>query len=155
MNAAVAIRRATADDRGFVRELGRSTARSSVSEHRTAPIDDVLLSFERLLDFAYARRHELLIAEIDGTRAGFILTLYDLPDEVTGTAQAFVAYTAVAEALRGRGIARALLDAAEISARALGLPHVSLMVTEENAHARALYDRAGYVTERRMMTKTL
>jgi len=155
MNAAVAIRRATADDRAFVRELGRDTARSSVSEHRPAAIDDVLLSFERLLDFAYARRHELLIAESDGAPAGFILTLYDLPDEVTGKPQAFVAYTAVLEELRGRGIARALLDAAELGARALGLPHVSLMVTEENAHARALYDRAGYATERRMMTKSL
>jgi ribosomal protein S18 acetylase RimI-like enzyme len=29
------------------------------------------------------------------------------------------------------------------------------MVTEDNTPARALYDSAGYVTERRMMTKAL
>jgi ribosomal protein S18 acetylase RimI-like enzyme len=32
---------------------------------------------------------------------------------------------------------------------------MSLMVTDENAAARALYERAGYVTERRLLCKPL
>ena len=32
---------------------------------------------------------------------------------------------------------------------------MALMVTEENAAARALYERAGYRTERRLLCKTL
>jgi len=35
------------------------------------------------------------------------------------------------------------------------LPYMSLMVTEENEAARALYERAGYVTERRLLSKPL
>jgi ribosomal protein S18 acetylase RimI-like enzyme len=54
-----------------------------------------------------------------------------------------------------RGIGRALLDAVEALARERGIPHLSLMVTDENAAARALYDRAGFATERRLLTKAL
>jgi ribosomal protein S18 acetylase RimI-like enzyme len=47
------------------------------------------------------------------------------------------------------------MEAAEAAARAAGLTYISLMVTEENRAARALYDRTGFLTERRMMTKRL
>ncbi|HTJ25696.1 MAG TPA: GNAT family N-acetyltransferase [Candidatus Limnocylindria bacterium] len=155
MNAAVAVRRGTRDERAFVRDLGRRSASSSVSSVRDARFDDVLLSFDRLLDFVFGRHHELLIADEDGSPVGFLVLLYDLPDEVTLTAQAFVAYTAVEPFARGRGVGRALLEAAEAAAREAGLQYVSLMVTEDNDAARALYDRAGFQTERRMMTKRL
>jgi ribosomal protein S18 acetylase RimI-like enzyme len=154
MNAAVAVRRGTVADRDFVREVGRRSATSSVSAVREARFDDVLVAFDRLLEFVYGRDHELLIAD-DGEPLGFLLMLYDLPDEVTLTEQAFIAYTAVEPFARGRGVGRALLDAAESLARARGLHSLSLMVTEDNAPARALYDHAGFVTERRMMTKPL
>jgi ribosomal protein S18 acetylase RimI-like enzyme len=155
MNTAVAVRRGQRGDRDFVRDLGRRSVLSSVSAVREARLDDVVTAFERLVDFVEGRRHELLIAEESGTRVGFLLLLYDIPDEVTLMEQAFVAYTAVEPAERGRGIGRALLDVAEEHARARGLAYVSLMVTEDNEFARRLYDGAGYGTERRMMTKRL
>jgi ribosomal protein S18 acetylase RimI-like enzyme len=155
VNATVVVRRGGIDDRDFVRDLGRRTATSSVSAVRIARYDDVIDSFERLAEFVYGRRHDLLIAEEEGERIGFLLLLYDVPDEVTATPQAFIAYTSVEPAARGRGAGRALLDAAEANAREAGIGYMSLMVTEDNASARALYDRAGFVTERRMMTKVL
>ena len=155
MNATIAVRRGERADRDFVRDLGRRSATSSISAVRVARYGDVIEAFERLADFVYGRRHELLIAEHDGTRAGFVLLLYDIPDEVTMAPQAFIAYMAVEPALRKLGVGRALLDAAEAHGRAAGLPHLSLMVTSENVPARALYDGAGYVTERLMLTKPL
>lgn len=156
MNTAVAVRPGTRDERDFVRDLGRRSASSSVSAVRYARHDDVIGAFERLIEYVFGRRHELLIAEDgDGTLLGFLVMLYDLPDEVTTTEQAFVAYTAVEPFARGRGVGRALMEAAEEAARKAGLRYVSLMVTEDNAAARALYDRAGFQTERRMMTKRL
>ncbi len=153
MSEGVAVRAGIGDDRAFVRELGQRTAGSSVSPLRAAPEGDVLDAFERLVEFVWSRRHEALIAEENGARVGFLLLLYDVPDEVTLQEQAFVAYTAVEPAAHGRGIGRALLRAAEECAAAHGLHYVSLMVTDENAPARALYEHAGFVTERRMLTK--
>jgi ribosomal protein S18 acetylase RimI-like enzyme len=156
MNTAVAVRPGTRDERDFVRDLGRRSASSSVSAVRDARYDDVLISFDRLIEYVFSRRHELLIAEDgDGTLLGFLLMLYDLPDEVTLTEQAFVAYTAVEPFARGRRVGSALMEAAEAAARVAGLTYISLMVTEENRAARALYDRTGFLTERRMMTKRL
>ena len=155
MKPAVTVRRGNRDDRDFVRDLGRRTATSSVSAVRIAKYDDVIDSVEKLAGFVFVRKHETLIAERDGERVGFLLLLYDVPDEVTLTQQAFVAYTAVEPHARGAGVGRALLAAAEAHARAQGLAYLSLMVTEDNAPARALYDGFGFVTERRMMTKAL
>jgi ribosomal protein S18 acetylase RimI-like enzyme len=155
MNATVAVRRGDRGDHDFVRDLGRRSATSSVSAVRVARYDDVLDSFERLAEFVYGRRHDVLIAEENGERVGFLLLLYDIPDEVTLTQQAFVAYTAVEPAARGRGVGRALIAAVDDYARAQGLRYVSLMVTDDNTPARTLYDKAGFVTERRMMTKAL
>ncbi|MGD0051134.1 MAG: GNAT family N-acetyltransferase [Vulcanimicrobiaceae bacterium] len=155
MNAAIAVRRGDRADRDFVRDLGRRSAASSVSAVRDARIDNVVIAFDRLTAFVYERHHEALIAEEDGERVGFLLLLYDVPDEVTLSDQAFVAYTAVEPRARGRGVGRALLDRAEELARSAGLQYVSLMVTEENDPARRLYAGAGYATERRMMTKHL
>jgi ribosomal protein S18 acetylase RimI-like enzyme len=142
-------------DREFVRDLGRRSATTSVSPVREARHADVLDAFERLVDFVYTRKHDVLIAEDGAVPVGFLLLLYDVPDEVTLTEQAFVAYTAVEPFARGHGAGRALLDAAEGYARARGLRYVSLMVTDDNAPARSLYERSGFVTERRMMTKPL
>jgi ribosomal protein S18 acetylase RimI-like enzyme len=155
MNGAIAVRRGDGDDRDFVRDLSRRTATSSVSTFRIAKHDDVIESVDRLADFVFERRHDVLIAELDGERVGFLLLLYDMPDEVTLTQQAFVAYTAVEPHARGSGVGQALLSAAEAHARANGLGYISLMVTEGNGPARAMYDRAGFHTERRMMTKAL
>ncbi len=151
----VAVRRGTAGDHGFVRDLGLRSGGSSVSAVRNARYDDVVTAFERLIEFVLTRDHELLVAAEHGVPVGFLLLLYDIPDEVTLTPQAFVAYTAVEPFARGRGAGRALLEAAEAAARARGLGYVSLMVTEDNRAARALYDGAGYATERRMLTKPL
>jgi ribosomal protein S18 acetylase RimI-like enzyme len=155
VNAAAAVRRGDRGDHDFVRDLGRRSATSSVSAVRAARMDDVLEAFDRLTEFVYGRRHDVLIAEENGERVGFLLLLYDIPDEVTLTGQAFVAYTAVEPFARNRGVGRALIDAVDAYARGAGLRYVSLMVTEDNAPARTLYDRAGFATERRMLTKVL
>ena len=102
------------------------------------------------------RSHVLLIAQddVDGP-LGFLLMLDDLPDEVTGLLQGFVAYMAVEPDARRRGVGARLLAAAEDAARVRGLPFMALMVTEDNDAARELYAQAGYATERRLLCKPL
>lgn len=153
--APVAVRSGDAGDREFVRDLGRRSAASSLSAVRGGREADVALALERLVTFVYEREHVALIAELGGRRVGFLLLVFDIPDEVTLTEQAFIAYTAVEPEARRNGVGRALVDEAERRARAAGRRYLSLMVTEDNAAARALYDGSAFVTERRLMTKAL
>ena len=155
MKVAFAVRAGERADREFVRDLGRRTVNSSVSAARVADADDAIVAFERLADFVFERRHEALIAEEGGARIGFLLLVFDIPDEVTLARQAFVAYTAVEPRAQGRGAGRSLMAAAEERARNAGLPCVSLMVSEDNVPARRLYEALGYATERRLLTKSL
>ncbi len=149
------VRQGRLDDRAFVEDLGKRTILDSVAAFRFVSEPLAALSYERLLRFAYDQSHVVLIAERGGRRAGFVLLLDTLPDEVTMLPQGFVAYMAVEPDLRRLGVATGLLEAAEDEARRRGLPYMGLMVTEDNAAARALYDSAGYLTERRLLCKRL
>jgi ribosomal protein S18 acetylase RimI-like enzyme len=144
-----------AADRAFVEALGKRSVMSSIGSLRPAPLSNVEFAFERLIAVVESQSHLTLIAQEKEERVGFLLLLDALPDEVTLLAQGFVAYMAVEPSRQRSGAGTALLAAAEEEARRRGLPYVALMVTEENAAARALYERAGYRTERRLLCKPL
>lgn len=147
------VRHATPADWPFVEDLGRR--RAGTSGVRGASDEELRRGYARLLDAVASQSHVGLVAEHDGKPAGFLLLLDRLPDEVTLQPQAFVAYMAVEPELERHGVGAALLAAAEDEARRRGLPYISLMVTEGNAPAIRLYERAGYRTERRLMCKPL
>lgn len=149
------VRAARAEDRSFVQDLGKRTMEDSVAAFRYVNQSMLEASYDGLLDFVFRQSHVLLIAESAGHRAGFILMLDSMPDEVTRMPQGFIAYMAVEPSYRQGGIGSRLLAAAEEEARRRGLPYMGLMVTEDNAAARALYERAGYLTERRLLCKPL
>lgn len=149
------VRAAVPADRAFFEDLGARTLGASVATSRSAPEPMVRVSYERLLDLVFGQSHVGLVAEEGGVRIGFLLMLDQLPDEVTSLPQGFVAYMAVEPEARRSGVARALLAAAEDEAKRRSLPYMALMVTEENAAARALYEDAGYRTERRLLCKEL
>jgi ribosomal protein S18 acetylase RimI-like enzyme len=151
----LAVRDGTADDGAYVRDLGRRTVMDSVAAFRQAPQRQVFVALDRLLETIETQSHQTLIAESEGKRVGFLLFLDELPDEVTALPQGFIAYMAVEPEKRARGVGSLLLGAAEDAARQRGLPYMSLMVTEDNAPARKLYERRGYRTERRLMSKAL
>ncbi len=150
----IGVRRARAGDRPFIEALGAETALTGVSAIRPTNADGAARAFHRLLAFCSDRPKSVtLIAESEGIPIGFLLLVNDIPDDVTQSPQSFVAYMAVEPAARRRGAAAKLLAAAEEEARRLGLPHLSLMVTADNAPAQALYRRAGFSDERIVLTK--
>jgi ribosomal protein S18 acetylase RimI-like enzyme len=155
MTPEISIRLGDRNDRGFIIDLGRRVAASSISTIRPAPLALVELAYDRLIEVVFGHACDVLIASDDAGPRGFLILLRDLPDEVTATEQAFVAYMAVEPAAQRRGIGAALLRGAEDLARASGLAFLSLMVTEDNLAARDLYHRFGLRTERRMLTKAL
>ena len=155
MSAPTVRRAAGAADRAFFERCGVESLGSSVSPLREAPMEALRTNFLRLLEIVHSRSHAILVAAEGELRLGFALVVFDLPDEVTGLAQAFLAYMAVEVGERGHGVGSLLLAACEEEARRHGTPYLGLMVTEGNAAAQRLYERAGYRTERRLLGKKL
>jgi GNAT superfamily N-acetyltransferase len=66
------------------------------------------------------------------------------PSLYTGALDAYLEELYVAPPLRGRGLGRALLDAAMEHARERGARHIDLNTSEDDVAARALYERTGF-----------
>ncbi|MBX3491641.1 MAG: GNAT family N-acetyltransferase, partial [Parvibaculum sp.] len=61
----------------------------------------------------------------------------------------------VDEGARGKGVGRALLEAAEAHTKAAGIREIRLYVLENNARAQRVYDAAGYRNYERLMAKRI
>ncbi len=96
----------------------------------------------------------VLIAEEAGMRAGYVHLHPDV-DFFTGETHGHVSDLVVAPGAEGRGIGRALMEAAEAWARARGYRLLTLNVFGDNVRARALYDRLGYRPDTTKMVKEL
>ena len=108
-------------------------------------------SYAAVLRDADARRRDahLLVATLDGRIVGTV-TLAEAGTPFANLARAGeleVRMLATAEDVRGRGVAAALMDAAEDRARARGLDGV-ILSTEPAMHAaHRLYEGRGYVRQ--------
>jgi ribosomal protein S18 acetylase RimI-like enzyme len=66
------------------------------------------------------------------------------PSLYTGALDAYLEELYVAPELRGRGLGRALLEAAMEHSRQRGAAHIDLGTSEDDVAARALYESAGF-----------
>jgi ribosomal protein S18 acetylase RimI-like enzyme len=100
----------------------------------------------------------ILVAEHDGTVAGFATVLPRVPfeelDDPPGE-YAIVTDLAVRAAFRRRGFRAALLAEAERYARATGASELRIAVLSENRAAAELYRRAGFAPYSEVLTKRL
>jgi ribosomal protein S18 acetylase RimI-like enzyme len=92
-------------------------------------------------DVAGARRHPgstvLVATDMGGAVVGSVLPGHD-------GHRGWLYYVAVAPALQGTGLGRALVRAGEEWLRGAGVAKVMLMVRTSNAQVRGFYDRLGY-----------
>jgi GNAT superfamily N-acetyltransferase len=97
-----------------------------------------------------------------------IIFLAYVDDQVAGIATCFLGFStfaarplinihdlAVLPERRGQGIGRALLEAVERKARALGCAKLTLEVLEANTAARRIYQAAGFTESSLFCTKSL
>jgi ribosomal protein S18 acetylase RimI-like enzyme len=98
----------------------------------------------------------LLVAEVGGTLAGFLLGAIERHgDDLVEAPFLTVQYLAVKESQRGKRVGAALLVELEKVAREKRIATVDLLVWERNDAAVALYERAGYVTLERRLVKRI
>jgi ribosomal protein S18 acetylase RimI-like enzyme len=154
-NTRVAIRLATAADRGFLGELANRLAdfeRPGWRSHAEIADGDRRALFDALDEPRPGT--ELFIAELGAERAGCLL-MWTLEDYFTQTWHGHVSVLAVTREAEGHGVGRALMEFAEQWSRRRGHTSLTLSVFEGNRRAQALYERVGYTTEMRRMIKRL
>jgi ribosomal protein S18 acetylase RimI-like enzyme len=108
-------------------EFGESTPTADVIAERAAPLIE---SGELAV---------LLARGLDGFAA-----LRFRPSIYTGALDAYLEELYVGPERRGRGVGRALLEAAMDHARERGAAHIDLNTSEGDVAARALYESAGF-----------
>jgi len=97
----------------------------------------------------------ILVAEKPaGTPAGYAFVSTKV-DYFTRVRHAHVEVLAVSPEVEGRGVGRALLEAAEQWAAARGDVQITLNVWWQNTRARSVYDRLGYQPETIHLRKNL
>jgi len=89
---------------------------------------------------------DVLVAEVDGALAGYV-ALGSATPLASNRHVVHVRGLAVAEAYRGRGVGRALVEATAAAARERGARRVTLRVLASNGPARALYEACGFAVE--------
>jgi RimJ/RimL family protein N-acetyltransferase len=144
----VVVRRARADDEPLLRSLTPRLADFPLPAWRTAHEIDVS-DHRYLFDALHHPREDarVLVAEQPaghGVGMAFVTTQIDY---FTQLPHPHVETLAVDSTAQGRGVGRALLDAAEAWAAARGHGHITLTAFDANRHARAVYERRGYVPE--------
>ena len=85
----------------------------------------------------------VLLASSRDEPLGFV-HLETTPEFFTGEPQGYVANLAVEETGEGKGVGKALMEAAEAWTRAQGMRHLTLYVFAGNARARTFYARLGF-----------
>ncbi len=110
--------------------------------------DDVLDAFD-VGEWITHRRERLpdpsihvFVAEADGEVGGFVAVGPSRDGDMTGEGELYALY--VDPKRWGRGLGRALIDAAEGRMRDLGFHEAGLWVLEANARARRFYELAGW-----------
>ena len=88
----------------------------------------------------------MLVAVVDGEPAGYV-TVKPATELQASDHVLHVSGLAVDEAVRRRGVGRALMDAAIADARRRGARRLTLRVLGANEAARRLYDACGFEVE--------
>ena len=104
---------------------------------------------EMLRDWARTGKYDCLVhvaKDSNGVIVGVTMVTLG-PELLSDAPSAHLEVIAVAENAEGRGVGKALLDAAETGARERGALSMSLHVFATNARARRVYERAGYDEE--------
>lgn len=143
----ITIRQARPDDQAFAEAMCRRLVDFPLAAWRTP--EEIIEADRRMIEaffLAPPDGHALLVAELDGARAG-IAFLETPTDYFTRRSHAHLGVLCVAREHEGHGVGRALLDACVAWAKARGSDRLTLSAMVNNSRARALYGRYGFGEE--------
>lgn len=143
-----------ADDRSFILNL---TYRAADAGSPTWRNEDKMIAFhQRFAEEtaeASGQDQAVLVAESRAGRQLGVVHVIRTTDYFTGEEQGYLTTIAVANGVDSRGVARALMVAAEDWTRHQGLSVLALDVLAANSRARTFYGWLGFADETVKMTK--
>jgi ribosomal protein S18 acetylase RimI-like enzyme len=153
-DAEIRIRPAGPHDTGWITALAPRLHEFGPPPWREVADMDASVAAGLARDLANPKPGTAMFAAVDadGTSLGFVSLSTD-PDYFSGEPAGHVIDLVVAREAEGRGVARALLAAAERWAEDAGYPWLTLHVFEGNDRARRLYEKTGYEVEWTRMLK--
>ena len=154
-NAPTNVRPATADDLPFILSLVPRLVTFDLPPWRDA--EAVRASSENLLRQAVTTPpagSALLLASLVNESLGFV-HVETTPEFFTNEPQGYVANLAVKETGEGKGVGKALMEAAEAWTKEQGMRHLTLYVFAGNARARTFYARLGFEEDSLKLIKNL
>jgi len=160
MTSSVKIRRAQIGDVPTLGDLGAMLVAEHYQfdhERFLAPRPDMPRSYGEFLASQLERPDAIvLVAEVDGTVAGYVFAGNEGDDYMTLRGPAGVIYDLVVDpGRRGRGVGAALLEAMFAALKELGAPRVLLFTAEKNEAAQRLFERHGFRRTMIEMTREL
>lgn len=145
-------------DEPFFQELEFSTTWASLTPSERARLGEerVRAALRQVHEELLDREGTLvLIAERpDGERVG-LLWFGVQRSPLTGEEEAWIYNVSVVPEHHGQGLGTMMIRRAESIARQRGFRTLGLMVAEHNHRARSLYERLGFLTRQRVMSKSL
>src|SRR3546814_8314241 len=135
-------------DRRFIEGLnGRLTEVSKAPAHTSNEIESFQKAFAAMAGGLDGGKGATFLAvEETGNRIGYV-HVGEGSDEVLEEACGYSALLAVEQEHEGRGVAKALVEQAELWAREMGFSRLALDVFASNDHALKFYDRACFRPE--------
>jgi ribosomal protein S18 acetylase RimI-like enzyme len=122
---------------------------------RLAP-GDIALGVRNLIELLMAQgSNVLLVADLDDQSNSGQVWLGEARDPYSGARRGYIYDLYVEPEMRGQGIGRALLRAAEAASLRRGDSELGLTVAAQNEAALALYQHMGFDVERLTMSKVL
>jgi ribosomal protein S18 acetylase RimI-like enzyme len=142
------LRPAVSEDREFLRALTTRLGDFPVPTWRTT--EEIARADDHLIDAALDRPSAetlLLVADgVDGVPVGALLAT-TRSDYFTQQPHAHIEVVAVVPEAAGQGVAKQLMQGAEMWARTRGYTHVTLNVFATNTRAQGMYVHLGYQPE--------
>ncbi|MFA6710757.1 MAG: GNAT family N-acetyltransferase [Candidatus Methanomethylophilaceae archaeon] len=150
--------KAAGDDKPFLLSCVKESILASVSKEEAEMqglwINDILGITSTNLDSDMMENEAFILTDGNGKNVG-ILWMGKSKDQFTCDDIGYLLGIFVEKRLRGRGLGRSLLEAAETWCRNKGLMSMTMNVGSANEKAIALYESSGYVPQTMVMKRQL
>lgn len=153
MPSEVVVREAKKEEMGLIRKLSVDELPSELNEKELMHVERAKEVFGKVTESILARGgNEFYVAESEGAMAGYVwFGVSERP--FSGMKMGWIYDILVLPEHRGKGIGEALMRHAIRVSREKGFEQVGLMVNAKNKVAGSLYEKLGFQTEYRIMSR--